>query len=131
VNFFGHPKTKERDAIMRKILKDILEGQVSAPENKIESECLSECINRGYITGIYVQRTIDNSCFFESSGNPSVTYTGVQFLENKQPHWQRTLNTVLSVLALVISLFSAFLALLANFQDIKTNLTEIVDILIN
>lgn len=131
MKYIFHRRTRERDDIMRKILRNIIENKRFDLENNIESECLLECINRGYITGIHAHQTINNEPCFDICGNLSVTYAGVQFLENKHPNWQTTLNTVLSLLAIVISIFSALLVLLANFQDIQNNLSSIIELFAN
>lgn len=113
-----HRRTHERNAIMRKILKDVCEGKTPDLNEDISRECMSECVERNFITGIYVSRSMDNTCFIDMSQKVFVTYEGILFLENKHPGWQTTFNTVLGVVSLVFSALSLILVFLSNFFDI-------------
>lgn len=118
-------KTHERNYIMRKILKDISRGEEPDLESDISRECMFECVNRKFVTGVHADRSATNDCFIDISEKPFVTYDGIQFLENKHPGWQITFNTILGVISLVFSALSLILAFLSNFFDIGAALQQL------
>lgn len=79
--------TKEFDAVMREILKSIIDEKTDLKDifdkygDQDAGDALVECIDRGLIKGYNYQTVISGKHVFNAS-TPRITYSGLSFLES-------------------------------------------------
>lgn len=74
---------KEFESAMRSILIKVRDGEKFSGLTDDDIEAFGECSNSGYVTGVQGLRTADNKLHI-SQNNPSVTYSGLKFIEREQ-----------------------------------------------
>ena len=88
---------------MRRLIRLVREEEFAKVDLSTDSmECLSECVERGYIIGISVARVASGNAVFDMS-SPRVTLKGFCFLS-----LDITRSDVIAVIALIISIIALF-----------------------
>ena len=92
---------------MRRLLRQIAKGEELNDINDYDLECISECVDRGYLVGINIDRNARGYIIADFK-RLTVKYHGYEFLDNRFPNLRSNIALVLSAIALLVSVLVAF-----------------------
>lgn len=117
-------KTKDFEKIMRSIIQTIYTtNNISDDFCNEYPEQLAECVERQFISGVVCGRSMANTLHFTIQ-NPTVTYKGLDFLENKHPNRKSNITLFVSIVAIILSGLSVAVAFLSNYESILSTLSS-------
>ena len=96
---------KEMEHEMRRLINEAKHSRFPSCENDFSRNCLHECIERKYITGIFSDLSADGKPHFEIV-SPRITPEGFEYLERKNPNRRANISIAISIIALIIALLS-------------------------
>lgn len=112
---------KKYESTMKRVLKQAAAEDFSG-FGDTENLCLKECVDKGYIIGIYPMVMASGRIVFDIQ-NPKITHAGYAFLSFR-PDRRPAIAIVISVFALLVSLLAALERILANLAMLQEWITK-------
>lgn len=102
-------KKQKFEKTMRSLMKEIDDKTFDLQsKSDYELECLYECLQRGYIRGIHLDRCITGQLIGRPDENVRVLYPGYVFMDTKFPNLRSNIAIAVSVSAFLISILCEF-----------------------
>jgi len=89
---------------MKAIIKSVIDKSIDEKINTFNNNCLRECIEKKYITGIAGDLNLNND-FVGSLNNPKVTESGYEYLA-KGPNWLAIISAICAIIGVIIAILS-------------------------